>query len=205
MPLDAPVIMTTLSVNILIPRALRDSGPWQNCGTGVSPVVFTTRNSVSELLLSLLPRADRTRRSPSLPGGVLADRVPLLMDADQTLSGERPGRPAVLSGAVVVLAALIGAGCAMAVPGRVHAGDKGGVVAAWCAPVCHAGLRVHVSTLVWTASALVVLLLLGRRVPVLTVCRPVADVAMASDGSRPAMLLRRRLSISYHSGGLYGP
>ena len=127
------------------------------------------------------------------------------MDADQTSSGERPGLPAVLSGAVVVLVALIGVDCAMAVPGRGHVGDKGCVVAACGAPVCHAGLRVHVSTLVWTASALVVLLLLGRRVPVLTVRRPAVHLVIATDGSRPAMLLRRRLSISYHSGGLYGP
>ncbi|MBN2561336.1 MAG: calcineurin-like phosphoesterase family protein [Phycisphaerae bacterium] len=33
------------------------SSPWQNCGTGVSPVVFTVKNGVSETLLSLLPRA----------------------------------------------------------------------------------------------------------------------------------------------------
>jgi len=41
----------------------RYSSPWQNCGTGVSPVVFTVRNSVSEPLFSLLPRADRLRTS----------------------------------------------------------------------------------------------------------------------------------------------
>lgn len=127
------------------------------------------------------------------------------MDADQTSSGERPVRAAVLSGVVVVLVALIGVDCAMAVPGRSHVGDKGCVVAASGAAVCHAGLRVHVSTLVWTASALVLLLLLGRRVPVLAVCWPVADAGVPADGTRPAMLLRRRLSISYHSGGLYGP
>jgi len=33
------------------------NSPWQYCGTGVSPVVFTVRNGVSEPLFSLLPRA----------------------------------------------------------------------------------------------------------------------------------------------------
>ncbi|MBN2561644.1 MAG: hypothetical protein JXQ75_12010 [Phycisphaerae bacterium] len=37
------------------------SSPWQNCGTGVSPVVFTVRNGVSEPLSSLPPRAAGTR------------------------------------------------------------------------------------------------------------------------------------------------
>ncbi|MBN2560069.1 MAG: serine/threonine protein kinase, partial [Phycisphaerae bacterium] len=31
----------------------QDSSPWQNCGTGVSPVVFTVRNGVSDPLFSL--------------------------------------------------------------------------------------------------------------------------------------------------------
>jgi len=33
------------------------SSPWQNCGTGVSPVVFMVTSGVSESLFSLLPRA----------------------------------------------------------------------------------------------------------------------------------------------------
>jgi len=33
------------------------SSPWQNCGTGVSPVVFTVKNGVFKPLFSLSPRA----------------------------------------------------------------------------------------------------------------------------------------------------
>jgi len=40
--------------------------PWQNCGTGVSPVVFTVKNGAFKPLFSLSPRADSqgsTRRA----------------------------------------------------------------------------------------------------------------------------------------------
>ena len=36
------------------------SSPWQNCGTGVSPVVFMVTSGVSESLFSLSPRAAKS-------------------------------------------------------------------------------------------------------------------------------------------------
>jgi len=41
------------------------SGPWQNCGTGVSPVVFTVKNGVFKPLFSLSPRAASVPVTPS--------------------------------------------------------------------------------------------------------------------------------------------
>jgi len=43
------------------------SSPWQNCGTGVSPVVFTIKKGVFKPLFSLSPRAARSCE----PGGTI--------------------------------------------------------------------------------------------------------------------------------------
>jgi len=111
----------------------------------------------------------------------------------------------VLSGAVVVLAAIIGIDCAATATaslGRLHKSTA--IVAHAVAPSKSTGLAAGAS-LTWTAAAFLILVLL-RQSPVLSSLDPAGSSIRPSCYAWPAIsLLRRKFTASYRCGGRYGP
>lgn len=142
----------------------------------------------------------------SLPDLPAADRLSVVMDTNRTSASSAAPRAAAFSAAVVALVALLGADVAAI---RSHA--LGGMYGSGAPAVRAIGpaksLQLPVALgLGWATAALVALLLLLRRStrdlnPVVVDSSPLLGFLNPS----AAGLLRRKCSISYHIGGLYGP
>ena len=118
--------------------------------------------------------------------------------AKQTRSGTN-------STVVIALVALIGVDCAMTATAGGPRAHKAAAVAVRAVVPHTAAVLAKTQSLTWPAMALVILLILGR--PLLLVLpRPVAGgLLLPAPSGLAALLLRRRTSISYHTGGLHGP
>ncbi len=123
------------------------------------------------------------------------------------MQDEKLLRPAVLPGALVAIIAMVGVDCAVSAAQPVERVWKGpSIVARVVVPANanHAAL-VSVTGLSLCSIALVALLLLGRQ-SAFVAYRLLRPLATQPQGSPlPALRLRARMSISYYTGGLYGP
>lgn len=109
------------------------------------------------------------------------------------------------SGAVVAVAALLGFAGSVSATYAFESADR--AVAGIARSIVHPGdaLMASSRSVGWAAAALVVLLWLGRRFPI-AISRLRRDRSVVP-AVCPAFLpaLRRSSSISYRTGGLYGP
>jgi hypothetical protein len=123
---------------------------------------------------------------------------------NQTARAEKTTRASVWPGTVVALVALIGADCAVAGRTAAERGHKSAAIAVRAVTPTAMAARASTAKLVLAGAGLLVLLLLSRQ----TSCfaqRPIAVLSAARlDTTRPPPL-RRKTTISYHTGGLYGP
>ncbi|MCG8405047.1 MAG: hypothetical protein MI923_07620 [Phycisphaerales bacterium] len=140
----------------------------------------------------------------SLPKSGITDKLPLEMYVSQMPTSEKPIRASALSGAVIALAAVVGIDCAVSASAIRSAHDTTGAVVRTIVP-CNPSLLSAGTGLSWTVAALILFFLL-RRVP--SIASTVKVVHCSPDLPSPhdaLSLLRRRHTISYHLGGLYGP
>ena len=125
------------------------------------------------------------------------------MNRNHPTTCERPVRAAALHGAVVAVVALLGADCAVTVSAAFDRVPKAAVHSRLVAPA--AAVRACTPTVTWTAASLLLLLVLGRQLVWIQPLTRLEDDARLVTARDPASRLRRSISISYHTGGLYGP
>ncbi|MCZ6699947.1 MAG: hypothetical protein O7D94_13520 [Planctomycetota bacterium] len=125
--------------------------------------------------------------------------------ASQTKAAEPQVRSNVPAGAIVAVAALLGFAGSVSASDAFKSADR--AVIGIARSIAHPGDALIASSrsIGWAAAALIILLWLGRRFPI-AISRLRRDRRVAR-AACPAVLpaLRRSCSISYRSGGLYGP
>jgi hypothetical protein len=134
----------------------------------------------------------------------ITDRLPASMADHQTGRNEKAVRAFVLPGTVVALIALIGVDCAVASRTVAERGHKSATIAVRSMAPAMMASRATTTRLVLAGATLLFLLLLSRH----TSCLGQRSVAVQPSGATHAwrpLLQRRKRSISYHIGGLYGP
>ena len=126
------------------------------------------------------------------------------MTAHQTGRNEKAVRAFVWPGTVVALVALIGVDCAMAGRTVAERSHKSATISVRSMAPAVIAARASTTRLVVAGATLLFLLLLSRH----TSCLGQRSIAAQPSGAtgiwRP-LLQRRKRSISYHTGGLYGP
>ncbi len=126
------------------------------------------------------------------------------MDVNQKQE-ESPICRAVLPGALVAIVAMVGVDCAVSVAQPVERTWTGQSIVANSVIPSNSAILASVTGLSLTTAALVALLLFGRQSAFVAyrVLRPLATQPQGSPW--PTMRLKAKMSISYHTGGLYGP
>jgi hypothetical protein len=127
------------------------------------------------------------------------------MDRNQQTTSDRPVRASAVHGAIVAIAALLGADCAITAGTVIDRAPRTASITARVISPAASAVRACTPTFTWTATALLILLVAGGQ---LVWNQPLArpyDEARSAALCDPASRLRRSNSISYHSGGLYGP
>jgi hypothetical protein len=126
------------------------------------------------------------------------------MAVHQTGRIEKAGRAFVWPGTVVALVALIGVDCAVASRTVADRGHKSATIAVRSMAPAVMATRATTTRLVLAGATLLFLLLLSRH----TSCLGQRSIALQPSGATHAwrpLLQRRKRSISYYTGGLYGP
>lgn len=126
------------------------------------------------------------------------------MNCQQPTTSERPARTAALNGVVVVVVALLGVDCAVTVPAAFERAPRAAVHAGIVMPAA-AAVRACTPTVTWTIASLLILLLLGHQLAWIQPLVRLAGAMRLTTARAPISRLRRSHSISYHTGGLYGP
>ncbi|HVP11863.1 MAG TPA: hypothetical protein VMV94_11845 [Phycisphaerae bacterium] len=126
------------------------------------------------------------------------------MASNQTTKAEKTVRAPVLPGTIVALIALIGADCAMAGRTAAERGHKSAVIAARAVTPTAMAARATTAKIVLVGASLLVMLLLSRQISCFAQ-RPTAVLSTVRLNATRPPRLRRKSTISYHTGGLYGP
>ena len=117
---------------------------------------------------------------------------------------ERTPLAAVLPGAVVALAALVGVDCLASTSlERLH---RSTAVVAHAVSPSRPTLLSPGANLTWTAATLLMIVVLLRRAPAFA-CRAVAGGGSTAHPAQPGALciLQRKFRMSYRTGGRYAP
>ena len=129
----------------------------------------------------------------------------MAMDANRIQVTDKPTRASALPGALVALAAIIGANFAVSATAAMGGLHKPSGVAVRAIMPVKTAFPTAARALTLTAGALLVLLLL-RTAPILLGRMVVVQRGSGRFcGSRLPSRLRRKLIISCRTGGLYGP
>ncbi|MFH1417586.1 MAG: hypothetical protein ABII12_04775 [Planctomycetota bacterium] len=126
------------------------------------------------------------------------------MDANQR-PDEKLARPVVLPGAIVAIVAMVGVDCAVSAVQPVERTWKGPSIVARTVVPANSALLASAAGLSLGTAAFVALLLFGRQTAFVAYRFLCCDAPQTLGSPWPAMLLRARMSISYHTGGRYGP
>ena len=127
------------------------------------------------------------------------------MDRNQQTTSDRPVRAAALHGAIVAIAALVGADCAITACTAIDRAPRAASITARMITPAASAVRACTPTLTWTATALLILLVVGGQLVWIQPLARLIDGGQPATVGDPASRLRRSNSISYHNGGLYGP
>ncbi|MBN2563805.1 MAG: hypothetical protein JXQ75_23045 [Phycisphaerae bacterium] len=129
----------------------------------------------------------------------------LRIDARSRPCTDRPAPSAILPGALVAVLALVGVDYVMTASMAAERVHRGTSVAARAVVPSGAAVRARAHQPSWTATVLIVLLVLGRQIVSIVLRPAAAGLVRPVDNVGRILLLRRKTSISYYTGGLYGP
>jgi hypothetical protein len=112
----------------------------------------------------------------------------------------------VLPGTILALVAFVGVEGSLTGHHAAWRPHKGAAITIRAAmPTVVSARSVIGASLTFAAGGLVLLLLLSRRTPILARAARIEPGPGLSRGSSSLGLIHQRTSISYHTGGLYGP
>ena len=103
------------------------------------------------------------------------------------------------------IAALVGADCAITACTAIDRAPRAASITARMITPAASAVRACTPTLTWTATALLILLVVGGQLVWIQPLARLIDGGQPATVGDPASRLRRSNSISYHNGGLYGP
>lgn len=136
-----------------------------------------------------------------LPLPFVAARLPIRMNRDNS-TADRTVRPFAIAGILVGMVALLGFDLTSPTTTRWHKAPSSAVHAVGSAN--NAAIAIA-PVFACSVVVLAILLWLGCRRVISVFCLPPVVRVIAKNLSTIQSLLQSRLSISYHTGGLYGP